>query len=119
MNLSLPNFKRTFFASLVLCFSIQSFAATQAVTAKISRTLAGSGWGGCMIALDVAFVAPCPATGWVSLDCDGLYVDAVAGNNQFSSALTAFSMDKTVVVYASDTNFSGGYCSVFRIDVIK
>ena len=110
-------------ASLVLLLSITFIPTANAaffwVTGKITQTLADSVYGGCMIHLDVRLPAQCMNQGWVSLDCKGVYYNAIDGNNKFSSALTAFSLDKTVSVFVNDDVKHNGYCVARRVDIIR
>ena len=88
--------------------------------AKIIRTLADAHYGGCMVNLDIPANSSglnCP-TSWVSLDCDGVIHTQAQANAMWSSALMAFSLNKTVNIYLDDTNKTDGdLCIGRRIDV--
>lgn len=114
-------FLKSLFVFISLCvFSSTSFAANHLVVGKITTMLTASSYSGCMIHLDVATPEVCTGGGWVALDCNGGYYDPVIGNNKYSTALTAFSLDKRVRVSISDTKKTPeGYCVAYRLDVYR
>jgi hypothetical protein len=105
---------------LALCvvYTPTASAARFWLQGKITRTLADAVYGGCMVHLDVHLPAPCPASGWVSLDCDGVYYGAIDGNNKFASVLTALSLDLPIGIYVNDEIKHNGYCVARRVDII-
>lgn len=124
--------KTTLFNTLVkpgltasLLFLILFSAAAQGeeaqVTGKITRTLAGDGYNGCMVLLDVNVRNLLPNCGpsWVSLDCNAVYRTPEASAAMWSSAITAFALNKTVVAYVRDDQKANGYCSARRIDIVR
>jgi len=88
------------------------------VVGKIKRTLVDHYYGGAMIYLDRAIGNGCPSR-WVSLDTKGRYWNKEDGKNKFSSALSAFAMDKRVAVYIYSHQKHNGYCVARRIDILK
>jgi len=90
--------------------------------AKIVRTLASKNYGGCMILLDIPIasedgtLASCPGN-WASLDCNAVYHTQAESNAMWSSALVAYSLNKTVVVRVNDQQKFNGYCVANRIDL--
>ncbi|MGR9115748.1 MAG: hypothetical protein ACU85E_08275 [Gammaproteobacteria bacterium] len=105
-------------ALLLLGLSITAQAGQFWVTGNVLRTLSdGFNYGGCMIYLSTPINNGCPASGWVSLDCNGGYNRA--GERNYASALMAFSLNKTVSVLVDNTQKYNGYCVVRRMDVIN
>jgi len=100
-------------------FGAVAKAELQPVTANIVRTLADSYYGGCMVLLDVsvATVLPNCGPGWVSLDCDATYHTPAQSNAMWTSALTAFALNKPITVWVEDTQIVDGYCTARRLDV--
>lgn len=86
---------------------------------KVNRILVdSSAYGKCMMQLSVDLGNNCPST-WVSLDCDGKYLDKGDGDRFLNIAYIAQTMDKTVSVKIDNTKKHSGYCVVSRIDLLK
>jgi hypothetical protein len=104
--------------SLVL-ISMPVLSAEFSVSGKITRTLSsGNQFGGCMVQLSVPINNGCPASGWVSLDCNGGFFPGGNGDRSYTSALAAFSLHKTVTVRVDNTKKYDTFCVASRIDVI-
>ncbi|MBX2849520.1 MAG: hypothetical protein KTR16_14455 [Acidiferrobacterales bacterium] len=100
------------------------------ISAKIVRTLNDTAFGGCMIMLDTAIsnaTVPgttdlagldCPSA-WLSADCNAVYHTQAQSNAMWASALTAFTLQKDVLIYVVDTEKFGNYCAVRRMDVLR
>ncbi len=94
-------------------------------TGKIKRTLTdGQHYSGCMVLMDTSVAEnvatnTCPATGWVALDCKGLFnsKDISHGNRMYTAATSAAMAGKTVRLWINDANKANGYCVAQRIDV--
>lgn len=88
---------------------------------NITRTLSDIAYGGCMIQVDqhVSSVLPnCPASGWVSLDCDAVYQTQSQANTAWTSALFAYGLNRKVSLYIDDQKKHNSYCVARRIDVL-
>jgi len=94
-------------------------ATTFWVSGKINKILAGQYYGGCMLYLDKSIGNNCPANGWVSLDCKGLFNDKSieTGKKKFASALAAAQSGKSIGMVVNDLNKVNGYCVASRVDV--
>ncbi len=107
---------------LVLVVASGSALATNVwVTGKIIRTVTqNNAFGGCMVMLDTLMPAgnTCPANRWISLDCQGAH-SADTGERLYTSALTAFALDKTVTIGIDDTKKINTFCVAFRLDIIR
>lgn len=95
------------------------------VQSKINRTLTGqSAYNGCMVRVESVIVALDPSldtcsSSWLSLDCEAIHHSQAAANAMWSSALVAFSLNKTVVFYVDeDIKSPSGHCVAQRIDVL-
>jgi hypothetical protein len=92
-------------------------------TGKINQTLTdGQYYSGCMVLMDKAVGSSsntCPASGWVALDCKGLFnsKDINHGNKMYTAATSAAMAGKTVNLMINDANKANGYCVAERIDV--
>ena len=104
--------------AIISLSSISLNAGTFWVTGKITRTLIDHYYGGGMILLDRNLGNGCTGA-WVSLDLVGRYWSKEQGKNKFSSALTAFAMDKKVVLQIYSHQKHSGYCVARRIDIVK
>jgi len=114
-----------FFAA-ALMGSSSAYAAQKYVTfANINQTLASSGYGGCMVLLDINIKTipdglPNCNNNWVSLDCDAKYHTPEQASAMWDSALMAHALDRQVHVLVDDTQMvEGGYCGAERIDVLN
>jgi hypothetical protein len=91
--------------------------------ATIQRTLLQEGSvGGCMILLDKSIKdagLDCPASNWVSLDCDGAYASKASAQRILDSAQLAFALNKRVFMKVDDSKKHNGYCVATRIDLLK
>lgn len=86
---------------------------------KINRILVdSSAYGKCMIQLSVTLGNSCNSN-WVSLDCEGTYLDNGDGDRFLNTAYIAQTMDKTVSVKIDNSKKHSGYCVVSRIDLLK
>lgn len=86
---------------------------------KVTRILAdSSSYGKCMMQLSVALGNNCPST-WVSLDCEGKYLDKGDGDRFLNMAYIAQTMDKTVSVKIDNAKKHSGYCVAARVDLLK
>jgi len=86
------------------------------VSGTITRTISdGMNFGGCMIKLSSGGT-DCPSN-WVSLDCNGGYHGA--GERNYSTALMAFSLNKSVSVQVDPAKKYASYCVATRIDVLQ
>jgi len=103
---------------IMLLSTITASAEHFWVTGKIKRTLVDKYYGGGMIKLDRSIGHGCKTT-WVSLDLVGKYWSKESGQYKFSSALSAFAMDKRVSVYVYNNQKHNGYCVARRIDILK
>ena len=110
--------KKNLALSLVILAMASTNANSATVVGTITRTLssAPATFGGCMIALSKAIENGCPSI-WVSLDCNGKF--SSAGERNYSSALMAFSLNKTVVVYIDGVQKHNTYCVASRIDILQ
>ena len=108
-------------AGLVFVSGLAS-STTYVKTGTIKRSLADSGkYGGCMIQLDSIVGGTgnsCPASSWVSLDCDANHLAEKTGDRLYQSAMVAASLKQRVSISIDDTKKNTGYCVVTRIDVI-
>jgi len=99
-----------------------AYAELGQIQGRITRTLADSQYGGCMIRLDANIQTVLPNCGkdWISLDCDAEYHTPEQSSAMWDSALLALALDKVVVVWAEDTQLvTQGFCTARRIDIIK
>ncbi len=87
-------------------------------TGSINRFLTDELYGGCMIRISAAIGNGCPATGWVSLDCEATHSPAGVGNRMYATALTAFSLGRQVTVLVDNTELHNGYCVARRLDML-
>jgi len=115
----------TLFCAALLLSSVPSISNAQqawVLGGKIVATLADSAYGGCMVLLDVPIaqadgkLASCPSR-WVSLDCDLLHHTQAQNNAMWTSALMAFSLQKTANFFVDERIKFNGYCMARRIDV--
>jgi len=105
-----------YIATGILLASVSIPAHSEFVTGTITRTISdGINFGGCMIKLSSGGT-DCPSN-WVSLDCNGGYHGA--GERNYSTALMAFSLNKSVSVQVDQEKKYGNYCVVTRIDVLQ
>lgn len=75
-------------------------------------------YGGCMIHLDTSLPSPCPAGGWVSVDCEGVHRPKEIQATMFTQALLAYSLGKQVGVLVDlrPEYMVSGYCTAWRLD---
>jgi len=86
---------------------------------KVNRILIdGSSYGKCMMQLTVALGNNCPGT-WVSLDCEGKYLEKGDGDRFLNIATIAQTMDKTVSIKFDNAKKHGGFCVATRLDLLK
>ena len=125
MNLFKRTRKATILSLVLILSSVPNISNAEyawVVGGKIVATLADSAYGGCMVLLDVPIaqedgtLASCPSR-WVSLDCDLLHHTQSQSNAMWTSALVAFSLQKTANFYVNDDIKFNGYCMARRIDV--
>jgi len=108
--------KKNIIASLLLISSSMSaYSANQSGTITTVLT-DGTRFGGCMIQLSQDIGGTCKDN-WVSLDCQGKF--SGGGDRNYSNALLAFSLNKTVKVHFNGVQQHDGYCSVYRVDVLQ
>jgi len=85
---------------------------------KITRVItASNNFGNCMVLLDSSISNGCPSSGWVSLDCKGVYFPTVIGKRKYAAALTAFTLKSKVLLKVDNTKKHDGYCVASRIDI--
>jgi len=75
-------------------------------------------YGKCMIKLPVSIGNSCTSN-WVSLDCEGKYLDKGDGDRLLNIALIAQNMGKRISVKVDNSKKFGGYCVATRIDILK
>lgn len=86
---------------------------------KVNRILIDStSYGKCMIQLSVALGNNCTSN-WVSLDCEGRYLDKGDGDRFLDIAYIAQTMDKKVSVKIDNAKKHNGYCVATRLDLLK
>lgn len=103
----------------LLAFPTSSMAAEFWKSGKVNRILIdGSSYGKCMMQLSVSLGNSCPST-WVSLDCEGKYLEKGDGDRFLNIATIAQAMDQTVSIKVDNTKTHSGYCVIRRIDLIK
>ena len=112
-------FLKTIFtlALLPLGVSAASLKVDAVALKLISSDIA---YGGCYATLSKKVAGICNST-VVSFDCDGVYNKNGAGNRHYSTALLAFSLNKTVNLVVDDVNLTkqGKYCTVTRISIAQ
>ena len=92
--------------------------------AKIVSTLTDTAYAGCMVYLDQLIaqedgtLSACKSR-WLSLDCDSLYHTQAQSNAMWTSALVAFSLQKSVNFYVNDELMVNGYCMARRMDMTR
>ena len=88
-------------------------------TGTVKRILVETSYyGKCMIQLPVNIENGCSSS-WVSLDCEGKYLDKGDGDRLLNIALIAQNMGKSVSVKIDSTKKHDGYCVATRIDLLK
>jgi hypothetical protein len=94
-------------------------ASTFWKSGKVTRILTDNGYyGKCMIRLSFSAVNGCRGN-WVSLDCEGKYLDKGDGDRMLNIALVAQNMNKKVSVKIDSSKKFAGYCVATRIDILK
>ena len=86
---------------------------------KITRILTDSKYyGKCMISIPFSAYSGCNGN-WVSLDCEGKYLDKGDGDRMLNVALIAQNMDKKVSVKIDSSKKHNGYCVATRVDILN
>ena len=86
---------------------------------NIDRVLTEStAYGKCMIRIPFAATSSC-AGNWVSLDCEGKYLDKGDGDRMLNVALIAQNMGKKISVKIDSSKKFANYCVVTRLDILK
>jgi len=108
--------------ALVIGLAIASNAGATPFTiaGKIKRILVDDVlYSGCMVLLDRSLGHSCPS-GWVSLDCKGLFngKNKELGKQKIATAIAAAHNNKTVVLYVNNSHKVNSYCVARRIDTV-
>lgn len=88
---------------------------------KVLNTSNGT-FGNCMIKMNKSMASGglnCPDNGWVSFSCTGDFVPKDEAAKLFDSAQMAFALGTRIEVFIDDTKKHNGFCTAFRVDVIK
>ncbi len=108
-------------AALALAMPLTASAATEAMTANVTGTLAAAdeSRGGCAVELtanpsDAGL--DCPDTNWVTFDCTG--DSKPSAMRMFDSAQLAFVAEHRVRIWVTDESKADTFCVVTRIDVL-
>jgi hypothetical protein len=111
------------FVALLFGMSMQTFAGNGLVVGlPITKILLMSDatYGGCMIYIDSPVINQQLSTcgTWLSLDCEGNYINSVRAYRMLDQAQLAFSSGKNVTVYFTDANkYNKYYCTVTRMQI--
>ncbi len=85
----------------------------------VSRVLVDAKYyGKCMINLPFDEYAGCKG-GWISLDCQGEYLEKGDGDRMLNLALIAQTMEKKVSVKIDNSKKHNDYCIAVRFDILK
>ena len=85
---------------------------------NIDRILIESiGYGKCMIHIPFAETSGCKS--WVSLDCEGKYLDKGDGDRMLNVALIAQNMGKKISVKIDSSKKFANYCVATRLDILN
>lgn len=75
-------------------------------------------YGGCYAVLSQAIGGACKGK-TVSFDCDGKFNTNGAGSRHYSTALLAFSLNKSIALVVDDAKQYSGYCVATRVSLTK
>jgi len=85
----------------------------------VKRTLIDTdSYGKCMIKLNAVIGNDCSSS-WVSLDCEGKYLNKGDGDRMLNVALIAQTMGKRVSVKIDNRKKFGAYCVATRLDLLN
>jgi len=93
-------------------------ATTFPKSGKIDRILTdSSSFGKCMIRIPFDAINGCNGS-WISLDCEGKYLDKGDGDRMLNVALIAQNMGKEVSVKIDSSKKFRGFCVATRLDIL-
>lgn len=115
--------KTTMIKGLVLATVVTIPTTSMAIdfykSGTVSRIIVHTAsYGKCMLQLPVTIGNGCSGN-YVSLDCEGKYLDKGDGDRMLNVALIAQTMEKSVTVQIDSTKKYDGYCVAKRIDILK
>ena len=97
-----------------------TFAAIDVQEGKVEKLLTDqASFGKCMINSPGFSPSNNCRAGWVSLDCDGVFMAKEDSRRMWESAQMAFALGETVKVWINDAKKINGWCLIDRIDVLK
>ena len=103
--------------------SSHAYAATGQLSGNVKRVLMDEDrYGHCLVRLDKDIRE---ATGlnckgdYVTMDCQGTYLDKVQAYKMFDLAQMAMALDKRIGVVVDDSRTHSDYCLATRIDVLR
>ena len=96
-------------------------AQTASIEGRVWQVLVSEdNFGGCMITVegDIQDELPSCKPWWMTLDCNGDYLESRTSEQLLEQARLAYSEKGSVRAYVDDSRRHNGYCLAYRIDLL-
>ena len=111
-------------AILALLAADAAYGLSKQVRSPVYGVLTGNGYNGCMVKIgqlpyNTGLDCPNESTNWVTLDCDGQWMNLRDAANNLKTAQMALALDQRITVTIDDRFKAGKYCLAKQIILNK